>query len=72
MGKKLFRDKETITSDDVGGLPEETLNPEPKWEINADIDPEKRKQAMEYLDKGTSTRKVSQFLGILVHQIVRK
>jgi len=43
-----------------------------EWEINAEVDFDKKLQALEHLKNGMSTRKVSQFLGILVHQIVRK
>ena len=43
-----------------------------EWEINAEVDFDKKLQALEHLKNGMNTRKVSQFLGILVHQIVRK
>ena len=43
-----------------------------EWEINAEVNLDKKLQAIEHLRNGMSTRKVSQFLGILVHQIVRK
>ena len=43
-----------------------------EWTINAEVDFDKKLQALEHLRNGMSTRKVSQFLGILVHQIIRK
>jgi len=50
-----------------------------EWEIDVDVDAkgcpiplDKRQQAMEYLRDGYGTRKVSRFLGILVHHIYKK
>ena len=77
MKKKIFRTKETIEAKDVGSLEDVLGNDFPKqekkakWEINVDVDLDKRKQAMWYLENGYGTRKVSQYLGILVHQIKR-
>jgi len=71
MKKKIFRN--TFERVDVP-MEDDFLKQEKpvEWEINADVDPDKRRQAMEYLKNGYGTRKVSGYLGILVHQIVRK
>lgn len=68
MKKKIFRNTfERVDTPIEGDFLEQEKPIE--WEINAEIDSDKRRQAMEYLEKGYGTRKVSQYLGILVHQI---
>jgi len=74
---KVIFDGDTIVVDDF--TPEKEINfpkqeKSTEWEIVTDvyIDPDKKRQAMEYLKNGLGTRKVSIFLGLLPQNIVRK
>ncbi len=71
--KGFKRIRESIAEGDIGVMPTEILNPEPEWQINADIDPEIECQTLKDITDGKLTvRQAARHLGILADKIVKK
>lgn len=68
MKSKLFTSKADIKIDG----PEESFKSDPilpRWEIDADIDADLKREGLKLLMSGTSTRKIANFCGINIKHI---